>query len=434
MTAGVMEGEIARMGLAKAYPAWGLDAFLIISFVSMDLLVGNNVLFFLLATLTTLILPALGKSLVPLFLLGLTSIDGMAAAPLVPVPKFLVLLVAFCLSMAAYSAMKRSRSRVDLTLIGVSAAIGLYYLVDPPMDNPGIAAAYGLLILPLTLALMSFALSVDTVDQRARTAGFALGLFVSVAAGVVEAYLAVGTDYQSYEEVRVFQSSIGSSNFAAAMATTMGFFLIGLASRMPRHYWIIRMVAVPFLASPIILGSRGSLVGAVIVATFLVLSSRTTLATRLLTVLGGIATLAVLMAGILPLDLLILDRFQETDNSSSFLSGRETIWIYVVGLIAEAPLLGNGPGGITNDLLAAGMTAYPHQFILGLLAQVGIIGTVVIVAAIASSFPRRVTPFLPPILFAAAVSMVEPFLSTPGGAAMVACLLSLSKYNERQDR
>nr|WP_277817492.1 O-antigen ligase family protein [Dietzia sp. DQ11-71] len=310
--------------------------------------------------------------------------------------------------------------------------IGVRLLISPPPSNAAVAAAYGLLVVPLGLAILYPALTVETNDRSYRLEAFAAGAIISVGAGLINAFQAVGNDYEAYSAARIFESSIGSSNKAAAVAAAVGFLIIGMAGKHRRARWLMYLMATPFLAAPIVFASRGPLVASIVVAVVATLFAGRGLVGRMGLVIAATSLGYLIVVGRIMPDLLVLNRFRDSASGGDFLSGRIDIWKYVWSLIRERPIFGWGPGGITADLLSSGHTAYPHQFALGLVVQVGIVGVVLLGWALYKYVPREWDQLTPSLLFLLVVSMVEPVLSTPGAAPLVVVLFALSASSERE--
>ncbi len=154
-----------------------------------------------------------------------------------------------------------------------------------------------------------------------------------------------------------------------------------LATGAPR--WLA--ASIPLLAVAALLsGSRGGLVAAAVVAAVaLVALGRRVRAAVVVT--GALAVAGAVAATSLfpPFAALVSTRFVEQTLQGGYTSGRPQIWAAALGLAADHPLLGVGLDGFYGSVGEGLAAQHPHNVVLAVLAEGGLVGLAVLGVAAA---------------------------------------------------
>lgn len=399
-----------------------LMAILAVAQVATD----NSFAFFSASMIFLVVYSFAGNAVVPLFVIGLNIMDDLTVIPSTPMPR----LVAVLLALLAVSTIRAVATKrpilVDLPLGALSALLVSYYFLAPPDSNAGVAAAFGMIILPITVFVVRWYLSTFLTDPRPLILAFIIGSSIAIGRGVWQAYTSVGADYDEYISNRIFESSIGSSNKAAAMAVVVGIMIFSQAwyARLNhRIFWLL--LSAPFLAAPVVFASRGPLVSLLVTAAFAIVFGKFAIAKKVAAVSIALVGTLLLLSSSLAQEIPVISRLFSGGGAEEFSSGRTIIWSYVASRFTDQPILGHGPGAIAGELLAQGMTGYPHQFFLGLLASLGLCGSIFYIWALFRQLSGGWGRLTPVLVYLILVSMLEPVISTPGGAPLAGVLLAL---------
>jgi hypothetical protein len=357
-----------------------------------------------------------GRNGLVLFCVGLSVTIGTTRIG--EVPLSLILILGIAVGTLGRSLGKRKVVEVYWPLLGVACFVAAYAVVRPAATTAGAVAAYGLVILPAGLVVLRMSLAAGRAE-RSEMAWLAAGFALAVGAGLIQAYGTVTSDYASYTRVRVFESVIGSSNYAAALAVIPGLLLLALGLRPPKRSPLLVVLSAPFLVAPLLLASRGAVVAMACGAVVLTLrpgSSRS--AGRLVRI--GVALVAALAVAVIAArqGWYVWQRFDSGSIGGDYLAGRSRLWEFTLSEIESHPVGGLGPGRLADALMAYYGKAYAHQFYLGALAQLGLLVGSAYLWVIRPQPIRTWSPALPAIVAIAVNSAVEPVLSTPTGAVL----------------
>lgn len=383
------------------------------------------------AATTALLAATVGELRTIFFCFGLTTTVGASLKWGVPLGLF-VPTAALVGTLLRSMATRRPATR-DGLLVVLTLVVGFYGYLSPPLTNAGFVSAYALALLPLSIFVLRSTV-LHAVSVVHATGAFAIGAATSVGLGLGQAYAAVGSSYSTYQDARVFESSIGSSNFAAGLAAVVGVLIFALAweSRGSRRLALLALAAV-FLAAPVIFASRGA-VGAVVVGVIAVGAgnSLSRLGTSNQQSKSRIPRLAAACLGVFALGILasqqewyVWERFMDQAQSGAgFSAGRTELWTHALQQAWVHPLAGVGPGGLTDDLLAKYGFAYSHNFILDVSAQLGVVGGGIYLWLTRPAPLAKWSIVTPALLTGVAHSLVEPNLSTTPGMALFAGLVA----------
>ncbi|WP_275106552.1 O-antigen ligase family protein [Nocardioides daphniae] len=180
----------------------------------------------------------------------------------------------------------------------------------------------------------------------------------------------------------------------------------------------------PVARGPFALASRGALIGEVAALALLFFLERK----------GGVAAALKPLAALLAGTVLVFvaaeqqwfwfRRFTQPGVNTDYTSGRTDLWSFAVDQWETSLIFGLGPGGGTSDMLARTAIAYPHNFVLAWLIQVGLVGTLVLMVVLCPRPLRRWTVAAAPLVAITIHSMIEPMIETPVGAVFFAVLLA----------
>ena len=358
----------------------------------------------------------------------------LAAARLQGIPESAIILTAIAVGALSRALIRKKFPSPDWLLLAIAYFVGAYALLDPASTKAGNVEAYAIVILPIALLVLRWALT-SMPAQATTVMWFTAGCSISIGMGLLQAYKLVGSNYAFYANDRVFLSAIGSSNYAAALSCIPGLLILGLGLRALARLKqaILILIALPFLAAPLILISRGAVVALACGMLAVIFSTdwRWTSAPveRFLT-LAAILMITALTAA--TEHWYIWERFTAGGDSGQYLSGRLALWHATIGYIQWNPLTGLGPGHVTNQLMSSYGIAYPHEFYLGVLAQLGICGGVLFLWAIRPTPMTLWSPLVPGIVAIMVNSAVEPVMDVPTGAILFAGLAAVHWSHARQ--
>ena len=357
---------------------------------------------------------AAGHNGLVLFCVGLSTTIGVMRIGGTPHSTLVILAIA--VGALVRSLGKRRVIEVDWPLVAVACFVGAYLAASPPSTVAGTVAAYGLVILPAGLVVLRMALAAGRA-ARNEMVWLAVGATLSIGAGLVEAYGTVTNDYASYARARVFESAIGSSNYAAALAVSPGLLLLALGLRPPRRSLLLIILSVPFLVAPVVLASRGAIVAMVCGVFVLTLRPEVSRSVARVARTGAaLAVTLVIVAIAARQGWYVWQRFDVETMGGNYLSGRSRLWEFTAEQAWSHPIEGLGPGHLADALMSSFGTAYAHQFYLAALAQLGLVLGVAYLWVTRPAPIRGWSPALPAIVAIAVNSAIEPVLSTPAGA------------------
>jgi O-antigen ligase len=145
---------------------------------------------------------------------------------------------------------------------------------------------------------------------------------------------------------------------------------------------LITLAAIPlFLVAAVLSGSRAGLLAAGVVGIVALLKfrGRLPLAPALLGI--GVTAAAGAAAWVnapRSFTSLIVDRFVQQTFEQGYLSGRTSIWSETVKLAVAHPVVGAGLDGFYGLIGRFEATEYPHQYVLAVAAEGGIVGLVLL--------------------------------------------------------
>ena len=207
-------------------------------------------------------------------------------------------------------------------------------------------------------------------------------LQAALQAYVLGAYVTIGSILQNYSagsssEVPRFSASGFDSNTAAiilALGIPLAWSLILSKKTKYQSNWLkwSNLVYVPLaLLSILLTGSRSALMGAFPSVLFIFSSlKRFRPSVRILSIIAII----IMMFAFQPFATTSINRIlgSETGVTEQDLNGRGSLWSKGFDLIAKHPILGVGSGAFRAASLEKSMTS--HSFIIGISAELGIIG------------------------------------------------------------
>lgn len=372
-----------------------------------------------------------GNLAVELCCFGLCVTFGLVGAPGAPYGLLVPVAIAAGTALRASQHANQHTVRGPIALVLLTIGAAAYWFADPPSTNAGTAPAYALVVIPACLVVLRWAVA-QARETETATFWFAAGVSVSVGAGLVQSYQSVGDDYRLYETVRVFESTIGSSNNAAALAAIVGALLVPVALAGGGRRWVLLLVAIPFLAAPLVFASRGALVSLAVGAAVWALHSqrgrRNRRALRTLVLIVGVTALAMVAED---RGWFIWRRISTRDLSGEYLSGRVELWEATLGMFLNHPLTGVGPGHVADVLLRDFQLAYAHNTYLEILAQLGLLAGVLYMYLVRPVPLLRWSPAVPALVVIIVNSAIEPVISTPVGAFLYAGLATCHLVGSR---
>lgn len=412
------------VGAARAVP-WQLPQYLWVllgSFAAVLCAALPESGFTLLVTcLLALIASAAGRATALFIILGASTSIGLSFA-IGSIPNALTILCAVFLG-SLFRRVRYQQSVLEqrvAVLLVLTILLVLLLSLRLPTTTAGLIAGYSAIVLPLALGVTL------NISQRSHgespVMGLTLGLAIVIGAGLNQARTRIlETGYEQYGEYRVFESSIGSSNYAAALAATTGVLILTVAlasTRGPLVRVALAAIAMPFLAAPVLLLSRGATVSACVVAAVLVgRYSRTSKTARVGLILLPCAVLIAMVGTGFG------SRWSNTVQSGDFTSGRVDLYTETLNQLELNPLLGTGLGRLTDHLYVLMGVAYPHNIVLDVLGQMGlVVGAAYLLLVIVPHPMGRWTLASAAILFMLLDSLVEPLIDTPQGALMFGLL------------
>ena len=344
------------------------------------------------------------------------------------IPSATLYSFAILVGLAGRATLRRRPVQVPLGLFSLSFVLLIWFGTARPFNGTAILAGFSMATLPAMVGLLRMANDSGSSPQRA-VQFFAFGLTLSVGRALLEVNSVLSTDYQQYLEYRVFDSSLGSSNYAAAWFAILGVLLLSLALSPQRRLvgslaatrLIFLALAVPFLVAPFWIGSRGSSLAIAVALLFLLASAKSAslLARATVVALVVIVTTVATVSG----SFFILSRLGTSDAFSDVTSGRVILWQATIEIIEAHPLMGLGPGKVGDYLLEQTGVVESHNVVIYVLASMGIfIG----VFYLYSVRPRPLgvwSVVSAPMLAAVIISMVEPIAFGYSGGVVWAGLL-----------
>lgn len=323
-----------------------------------------------------------------------------------------------------------------LTLILITVLLASLYIASPPTNGTGMAAALALLSLPYGLVAAHLVVQNTPISSDVPV-WLALGLATSVGYGLFESYTAILDPGSNYANVRTFESVIGSSNSAAAKATVVGILLLSLGTL--RQHQVSRpfliLTALPFLAAPFLMASRGSLLGLLAGLAAIALTNpgmrRAVLPGRLFFALISSASIIALAW---QQNWYVWRRIVQGFSSDDLSAGRTELYRISLNMIIEHPFTGAGLGGFNEALYEATGLAYSHNFVLDVLGQIGVIAGLFLLIAIIPRHIRSSPLTAAALITILLISLIEPVATSPTGAilyiSVVAAHLAEATYSK----
>jgi O-antigen ligase len=152
------------------------------------------------------------------------------------------------------------------------------------------------------------------------------------------------------------------------------------------HRKLLPLFAVPlFLLAAVLSGSRaGLLAGAAVGAAALWRVRHRLRAGPVLAAMGLLAAAGAVVVALAPPDFASLfeDRFIQQTVEQRYVSGRTDIWVQAARLAVDHPLIGTGLDGFYGLVGRNEGTEYPHNYLLGVAAEGGIVGLGLLAAAV----------------------------------------------------
>ena len=249
-------------------------------------------------------------------------------------------------------------------------AASLMWTVDGPATLRSVLTYVQLLVLMYLLY--------DTVDTwkavRHTLAAYLAGCYVTVVTLLV-GYAVGGPDSEMYGRVTVGGFQPNDVGLILALAVPIAAYLTGaLGDGWRRRAWSVVCAAyVPCAAFAVLVtGSRAAMAA---LLPGLVYVGYRLARRRLAAAVGAMVALAVLLAAALPLvPERVLLRLEGTEAAlrGGNLNERQFVWAEAVRLIQEHPVFGVGGDAFPTAAVGANKTA--HNLVLGLFADVGLIG------------------------------------------------------------
>lgn len=379
---------------------------------------------FLITTTFAALGALLGRPRIVLFCLGLTilfmNVPGISL--LGPPITFGAILVCSTLR----SARSIRLTARPLALLLTLALSSTYLFASPPSTGAGTAAAFALLSIPLgLLTLESLRFSFAKTPDGAIWA--AAGLATATGLGLWQSLQAVLTSETKYEHTRIFESVIGSSNAASAISVVVGILLLSIAASHDKGRLRPLLVAAsaPFLAAPVVLASRGSLLALLVGVTVIALTnSKARQAVLPLRIVSLAAILFALGFAARSQQWFLWRRLVQGFAGQDVTSGRDELLDWSIHSIITHPFTGLGIGKFNEELYETFSIAYSHNFITDIFGQVGLILGLMYLTAIMPRKIRESRATAPAVATLIVASLVEPLMTTPGGAMVFISLLA----------
>lgn len=317
--------------------------------------------------------------LVALLLLPQTLLKFRARAYMLPLVGFIV-----------FTVLSAGWSPRDLTLIDIDIAHGKF----------NVRAEFlrvGLLL--IWLAVIFAAANRMSEEGRRRVAAISQGSFL-----VLLLILTLITPVEGYifDAVRPqYDTTEGVQNVSRAcelLAVAMPILLMGLMEGRPRRVQVLFFILVAGLTIGIcywrgVDGALGAILAAVLAMLIVHIMPR--FGFRLLAIgLSGLVLAAPMIFG-------LISRGADANTATSSLEHRRAIWQRTVEIIAENPVAGGGVGVLRtiDEPIASGLFEgqsilpnHPHNMLLQLWAEMGLIGALLVSAAILLAGWRIQTP------------------------------------------
>jgi O-antigen ligase len=152
------------------------------------------------------------------------------------------------------------------------------------------------------------------------------------------------------------------------------------------HRRLLPLLAVPlFLLAAVLSGSRAGLLAGVAVGGAALWRVRRRLRTGpVLAAVGLLAVAGGVVVALAPpaFTSLFEDRFIQQTVEQRYASGRTDIWVAAARLAVDHPLIGTGLDGFYGLIGRNEGTEYPHNYVLGVAAEGGVVGLGLLTAAV----------------------------------------------------
>lgn len=194
-----------------------------------------------------------------------------------------------------------------------------------------------------------------------------------------------------------------------------------------RRSRLVFLILLPaFMVGAVLSGSRGGLVAAAVVGvvgTWPVAKRMSTRAKLLVLVTGGAAALAAPKLIGAELNLLVVDRYSQLTSGQLRNSDRSHIATLAIDLWHRSPIVGNGLDSFYALGGSAQYVGHPHNLLLAVTAEGGLVATALLAAALGSFFwaATRQRPVATDALFALLAA----------GCILVASMFSGDYYDSR---
>lgn len=239
-----------------------------------------------------------------------------------------------------------------------------------------------------------FLLAGIVIAQRRRT--FDVYLLLSLVLATMSALLllyrlAQGEAHAVFDSRFTISSNEGPIQFGRQSAEGLIIGTYALLAVRPGTLRKIALVATPLLGVALVAaGSRGPVLGAIVGLVVLLSLALTDRASRSrLLLLAGCGIVAALLVGQLLPGQSISRSLSFLTGSGSGLSsnGRSALWSQAYSLFRDHPLFGIGTGGF---FAANGVEHYPHNLLLEVAAELGVLGLALVIAFLAATVVRLV--------------------------------------------
>jgi O-antigen ligase len=152
------------------------------------------------------------------------------------------------------------------------------------------------------------------------------------------------------------------------------------------HRRLLPLLAVPlFLLAAVLSGSRAGLLAGMAVGAPALWRMRRRLRTgHVVTAVGLLAVATGVIVALAPpaFTSLFEDRFVQQTVEERYVSGRTDIWVAAARLAVEHPVIGTGLDGFYGLIGRNQGTQYPHNYVLGVAAEGGLVGLGLLAAAV----------------------------------------------------
>jgi O-antigen ligase len=152
------------------------------------------------------------------------------------------------------------------------------------------------------------------------------------------------------------------------------------------HRRLLPLLAIPlFLLAAVLSGSRAGLLAGMAVGAPVLWRMRRRLRTgHVVAAVGLLAVAAGVIVALAPpaFTSLFEDRFVQQTVEQRYVSGRTDIWVAAARLAVEHPVIGTGLDGFYGLIGRNQGTEYPHNYVLGVAAEGGLVGLGLLAAAV----------------------------------------------------